>query len=120
MKREQGVDKNWLGSKARVLIPLVDRLNHVGEYVRGLEEYSNDADVSEVLSGINDLLSKAMARVSKREELPFTESTFRNYLRRFPAFEHRLSDRPPLGEVERSGDETVAQASKLMSWLQVE
>ena len=120
MKREQGVDAAWLAKRARVLVPLVDRLNHIGEYVQGLEQYSNDVDVAEALSGLNDLLSKTMASVARREELPFTESTFRNYLRRFPAFEHRVGSAPNLGDVERTDEDTLAQTTKLMNWLQLE
>lgn len=116
MKREQGIDSNWINQRARVLVPLVDRLNHIGEFVRGLENYADNVDVSDMLSRMNDLLSTTMSKVSKREELPFTESTFRNFLNRFPAFEHRVSTT----DSNKEADETVAETAKLMSWLQIQ
>ena len=114
-KRELGVDKEWLGSRARTLVPLVDRLNHIGEFVRGLEDRTNESEVSEILANVADALCEGMAKVSKREELPFTESTFRNFIRRFPAFEHKESDPKEITE----GGESEKQTDKLMSWLKL-
>ena len=96
-------------------MPLVDRLNHVGEFVRGLEEIANEAEVSEILAGINDALCCGMAKVAKREELPFTESTFRNFMSRFPAFEHKESEVHPVDDEDNKEQRT----DKLMSWLKL-
>ena len=119
MKRDNGVDLGWIQKRAKKLIPLVDRLNHIGAYVSGLEEISKDVDVSDMLAGVEDLLSQTLARVAKSEDLPFTESTFRNYLRRYPAFEHRLSSRPDMAQPAQD-DDSLAQTTKLMSWLQIQ
>lgn len=120
MKRDHGLDQKWIDQRARVLMPLVDRLNHVGEYVRGLEEHANDEDVAQVLSSVEDTLARAMTRVARREELPFTESTFRNYIRRYPAFEHQRSAAPPAEAPQGAPEEVAHRTTKLMNWLQIE
>lgn len=100
-----------------MIVPLVDRLNHVGEFVKGLEPHSSEPEISEALAGISDSLCKAMVKVSKRENLPFTESTFRNFIKRFPAFNHKVTEDEDDKTV--SIDSTDEQTTKLMSWLKL-
>lgn len=111
-KKELGVESGWLRDKAGPLVPLIDGLNHVGNYVKLLEEHANNADVSNFLSDLEDSICRTMEKISRKGDLPFNESTFRNFVRQFPAFTHRTTE-------EAKEDGNIEQTTKLMRWLKL-